>query len=68
MLKDKLDGDLGIKDLNKCDFDPIRQYLDQQKVSRALGHVADVLHSTRSRFWVDEQEQQPRVGGGVRVR
>ena len=32
MLKDKLDDDLGIKDFDKCDFDPIRAHLEQQKM------------------------------------
>ncbi len=32
MLKDKLDDDLGIKDFAKCDFEAIRDHLEQQKM------------------------------------
>lgn len=39
MLSNKTDDDLGIKSFKLCDFTPIREYLDQQKVRPPSAHL-----------------------------
>lgn len=44
MLKEKMDEPV-IKDFDKCDFQPIRNHLEQQKVSsKALRKLAMGIH------------------------
>lgn len=38
MLSNKTDDDLGIKSFKLCDFTPIREYLDQQKVRHPFAY------------------------------
>lgn len=49
MLSNKTDDDLGIKSFKLCDFTPIRQHIDQQKVGRPLAYPASRHRAFRSR-------------------